>query len=251
MSQVTTGFVIQPRLAFKNRFDKALYSIFIEEANFASDSYLQRGQLKITITELSQELKVNRDVIKESIKRLEKAACILKETLPKNKGILITVLNYDEYQNLASYQKPKNEAPEKPQQPTMEKNNVFTFFETTFGGSLSPKIAQDIGNWVDDFNGNEDVVIAAMKLAIRKKKAFWGYVQPILVDWHNKGVRTLEDARNLQNQSRREKSDKPKEVIANTSQGASGISEETQRLERIAQEKGLVTGEIRDTYVDF
>ncbi|MED3888176.1 DnaD domain protein [Priestia aryabhattai] len=251
MSQVTTGFVIQPRLAFKNRFDKALYSIFIEEANFASNDYLERGQAKFKISELTEELGTTRNMIRNAISRLEEAKIIEKKTLSQNKGILITVLNYDEYQNLASYQKSKNEAPEKPQQPTMGKNNVFTFFETTFGGSLSPKMAQDIGNWVDDFNGNEDVVIAAMKLAIRKKKAFWGYVQPILVDWHNKGVRTLEDARNLQNQARREKNDKPKEVIANTSQGASGISEETQRLERIAQEKGLVTGEIRDTYVDF
>ncbi|MFP7735484.1 DnaD domain-containing protein [Priestia aryabhattai] len=251
MSQVTTGFVIQPRLSFQNKRDQVLYNFFVSEANFASNTYCERGQLKIRVKDLTDVFGHTDNILRACIKRLVDDGFITKKRLKGSEGLLITVNNYDEYQTLASYQKNKNEVPENLKQPTMEKNNVFTFFETTFGGALSPKMAQDIGNWVDDFNGNEDVVIAAMKLAIRKKKAFWGYVQPILVDWHNKGVHTLEDVRNLQNQSRREKSDKPKEVIANTSQGASGISEETQRLERIAQEKGLVTGEIRDTYVDF
>ncbi|MEH7338189.1 DnaD domain-containing protein [Priestia megaterium] len=251
MSQVTTGFVIQPRLSFQHKRDQVLYNFFVSEANFASNTYCERGQLKIRVKELTDVFGHTDNILRACIKRLVDDGFITKKRLKGSEGLLITVNNYDEYQNLASYQKSKNELSERPQQPTVEKNNVFTFFETTFGGSLSPKMAQDIGNWVDDFNGNEDVVIAAMKLAIRKKKAFWGYVQPILADWHNKGVRTLEDARNLQNQARREKNDKPKKVIANTSQGTSGISEETQRLERIAQEKGLVTGEIRDTYVDF
>ncbi|MBY0091062.1 DnaD domain protein [Priestia aryabhattai] len=251
MSQLTTGFVIQPRLAFQNKRDQVLYNFFVSEANFVSNTYCKRGQLKVRIKDLTDVFGHTDNILRACIKRLVDDGFITKKRLKGSEGLLITINNYDEHQTLASYQKSKNEAAERPKQPMKGENTVFNFFETIFGGSLSPKMAQDIGNWVDDFNGNEDVVIAAMKLAIRKKKAFWGYVQPILVDWHNKGVRTLEDARNLQNQSRREKGDKPKEVIANTSQGASGISEETQRLERIAQEKGLVTGEIRDTYVDF
>jgi len=37
MSQLTTGFVIQPRLAFQNKRDQVLYNFFVSEANFVQN----------------------------------------------------------------------------------------------------------------------------------------------------------------------------------------------------------------------
>ncbi|MEI2392179.1 hypothetical protein V8V55_20460 [Priestia megaterium] len=135
MSQLTTGFVILPRLTFKNRFDQSLYSIFIEEANFATNEYLERGQAKFKMSELSKELHTTRDMVRNSIMRLEKDGLIKKEPLPQNKGILVTIINYDEYQSLETYQKSKETKIEPPRelvQLVESESNPFDQIENKF-----------------------------------------------------------------------------------------------------------------------
>ncbi|MED3981899.1 hypothetical protein [Priestia megaterium] len=135
MSQLTTGFVILPRLTFKNRFDKSLYSIFIEEANFATNEYLERGQAKFKMSELSEELHTTRNMVRNSITRLEKDGLIKKEPLPQNKGILVTIINYDEYQSLETYQKSKESKIEPPKELVQlvgNETNPFNQIENKF-----------------------------------------------------------------------------------------------------------------------
>ncbi|UMZ35577.1 hypothetical protein [Priestia megaterium] len=135
MSQLTTGFVILPRLTFKNRFDQSLYSIFIEEANFATNEYLERGQAKFKMSELSEELHTTRNMVRNSITRLEKDGLIKKEPLPQNKGILVTIINYDEYQSLETYQKSKESKIEPPKELVQlvgNETNPFNQIENKF-----------------------------------------------------------------------------------------------------------------------
>lgn len=84
----------------------------------------------------------------------------------------------------------------------IEKPNAFRFYEMNFG-ILGSYIQQTIGFWIDDFDGNQDVVIEALKLTIEAGAKF-NYADSIMKDWHNKGVRTLADAQAAQMQFKRE-----------------------------------------------
>ncbi|WMT29970.1 DnaD domain protein [Bacillus aerius] len=81
--------------------------------------------------------------------------------------------------------------PEKPKQekPTRQEDeqpmNPFVFFESHFGGTLSPTNAQKIGQFIDDHG--EEKVIEVMKEAVEKNKKSIGWVSAVLYNPINKG----------------------------------------------------------------
>ncbi|EMI15201.1 and phage-associated domain protein [Bacillus stratosphericus LAMA 585] len=81
--------------------------------------------------------------------------------------------------------------PEKPKQekPTRQEDeqpmNPFVFFESHFGGTLSPINAQKIGQFIDDHG--EEKVIEVMKEAVEKNKKSIGWVSAVLYNPINKG----------------------------------------------------------------
>ncbi|WP_046217243.1 DnaD domain protein [Priestia filamentosa] len=204
MNNLTSGYVIKPRLSFSNRFDKALYGLFVDEANFATTDYCERGQQRYVVKDLAKEMKVTANIITNSIKRLESQDLIQKETLKQNRGILITVKNYDEYQKLTTYQKPKESQTEAPQVPVKSEENAHDFYQQQIG-ILAPMIAENINQWIDDFDGNQEVIIAAMKVAVEHNARNWKYIEAILKDWHGKNARTMDDIRALELEKRRKK----------------------------------------------
>ncbi|KWZ68185.1 DnaD domain-containing protein [Bacillus altitudinis] len=84
-----------------------------------------------------------------------------------------------------------DEKPEKPKQekPTRQEDeqpmNPFVFFESHFGGTLSPINAQKIGQFIDDHG--EEKVIEVMKEAVEKNKKSIGWVSAVLYNPINKG----------------------------------------------------------------
>ncbi|MEH7071956.1 hypothetical protein V7034_27530 [Priestia megaterium] len=107
MSQLTTGFVIQPRLAFHNKRDQVLYNFFVSEANFISNTYCERGQLRARVKDLAEIFGHSENIIRACINRLVEEGFIEKKRLKGSEGLLITVVNYSEYQSLETYQKSK------------------------------------------------------------------------------------------------------------------------------------------------
>ncbi|MFF2449334.1 hypothetical protein ACFVSW_20030 [Neobacillus sp. NPDC058068] len=105
----TSGFVVQPRLNFKNLIDKMLYQHFVDAANYQSSKKCDRGQLIISALKLSEETGWTRGMIRGSIKRLSDAGYITSTALTQNRGLLITILSYDDYQNLGNYSKKINQ----------------------------------------------------------------------------------------------------------------------------------------------
>ncbi|MEH6891887.1 DnaD domain protein [Bacillus sp. JJ864] len=69
--------------------------------------------------------------------------------------------------------------------------NPISFYEQNFSVSISPFIAEEILQWVDDLNSG--LVIKAMKIALEKNIKHMTYVNSILRDWHDKGFRTVEE----------------------------------------------------------
>ncbi|MDQ0816039.1 DnaD/phage-associated family protein [Bacillus pumilus] len=84
-----------------------------------------------------------------------------------------------------------DEEPEKPKEekPTRQEDeqpmNPFVFFESHFGGTLSPINAQKIGQFIDDHG--EEKVIEVMKEAVEKNKKSIGWVSAVLYNPINKG----------------------------------------------------------------
>lgn len=97
------GFVIQPRLTFKNRRDKMIYQLLVEEANYRESDKCKQGQTIISITSLEEDTGWSRGQIRGSLNRLKEAGYISTETMPRNRGLLITITNYSEFQSLETY----------------------------------------------------------------------------------------------------------------------------------------------------
>ncbi|MCJ7983781.1 hypothetical protein MUB16_34890 [Priestia sp. OVL9] len=116
MSQLTTGFVIQPWLAFQNKRDQVLYNFFVSEANFVSNTYCERGQLRARVKDLAEIFGHSENIIRACINRLVEEGFIEKKRLKGSEGLLITVVSYSEYQSLETYQKSKETKIEPPKE---------------------------------------------------------------------------------------------------------------------------------------
>jgi hypothetical protein len=153
MSQLTTGFVIQPRLAFQNKRDQVLYNFFVSEANFVSNTYCERGQLRARVKDLADIFGHSENIIRACINRLVEEGFIEKKRLKGSEGLLITVVNYSGYQSLETYQKSKEtkiEPPKELVQLVESENSPFDQIENKFiqqrgsGLNISASDAQSI-----------------------------------------------------------------------------------------------------------
>nr|MDF9459386.1 DnaD domain protein [Bacillus pumilus] len=81
-------------------------------------------------------------------------------------------------------EKPKEETPTRQEDEPMNPN-PFEFFESHFGGTLSPINAQKIGQFIDDHG--EEKVIEVMKEAVEKDRKSIGWVSAVLYRPINKG----------------------------------------------------------------
>ncbi|SHG03933.1 DnaD domain-containing protein [Ornithinibacillus halophilus] len=68
-------------------------------------------------------------------------------------------------------------------------SDAIVFYHENFG-VIPPFVTEDLLKWVDDLG--EDMVLEAMKRALERNKATWGYVKGILNAWAKKGIRTVE-----------------------------------------------------------
>ncbi|KAB2495281.1 DnaD domain-containing protein [Priestia endophytica] len=124
--------------------------------------------------------------------------------MKQNKGILITVNRYDDYQKLTTYQKSKEVQSKLDQvEPCSKRTKAHKFYQQQIG-ILAPMITEHITKWVSDFNGNYEVIIAAMKIAVERNIRNWKSIERVLTDWYAQNVRTIEDVQALEKKRRRE-----------------------------------------------
>ncbi|MGR9544858.1 DnaD domain-containing protein [Priestia megaterium] len=91
----------------------------------------------------------------------------------------------------------KEEEKEKEEKKKKGSPTAFEFYEENFG-LLSSHLIQEINAWLNDFNGNHEVVIEALKISVERNKRNWGYTKAILKDWYSKGVKSLSDIKALE-----------------------------------------------------
>ena len=77
----------------------------------------------------------------------------------------------------------------------MDSSVLFDIFEQELGRTLSPMEIERIKEWLDD-NFTEELVIEALKEAVFKNAKSMNYINTILYNWKQKGIKTREEALN-------------------------------------------------------
>jgi len=114
---VEGGYILISRRLFKNEImDKPhlylkLWIWMLFKANFKDHEKLQRGQLLTSIDEMREamsylvgyrKMRPTRDEIRSAYETFVKASMI--STLKTTRGMIITILNYNKYQNIKNYE---------------------------------------------------------------------------------------------------------------------------------------------------
>ena len=81
----------------------------------------------------------------------------------------------------------------KQQPPLHSYSNVFNFYQENGFGILQPFVIDQINAWIDDFNGNENIVIEALKEAATNNVCKWSYANSILKSWYQDGIKSIDD----------------------------------------------------------
>lgn len=93
----------------------------------------------------------------------------------------------------------KKEKEHKGESVTPSGNDPYVFYENNFG-VLTPHLRETLQPWIEDFNNQDEIIVAAMQLALEQNKRNLGYVIGILRNWLSQGVKTLDDCKAIQNQ---------------------------------------------------
>lgn len=87
-----------------------------------------------------------------------------------------------------------NNLKNKQQQPASEKQpNFITTWEQTGFGMIPPLTIEKLEHWVKDFEGNEAIVVKAIEVASDQGVRKYAYVNTILKNWEDKGVKSVDD----------------------------------------------------------
>lgn len=81
----------------------------------------------------------------------------------------------------------------KQQPPSHSYSNVFNFYQENGFGILQPFVIAQINAWINDFNGNENIVIEALKEAATNNVCKWSYANSILKSWYQDGIKSIDD----------------------------------------------------------
>lgn len=74
--------------------------------------------------------------------------------------------------------------------------NVYEIYQENIAPIVKPMIAEEIQSYVEDMG--EELIIEAIRRSVANKKCSWGYCKGILNNWIDKGITTVEQARNEQ-----------------------------------------------------
>jgi len=134
---------------------------------------------------ISDELNIEVSEVLESVEKISNADLITINT-EKNNGLLEEKIDISNLYNKLAYLNINNEE-------TKEDNtNIYDSFEKEFARTLSPIEYELIRSWLDN-DYSEEIIECALKEAVYNGAKNLRYIDKILYDWNNKGIKTKED----------------------------------------------------------
>lgn len=150
--------------------------------------------------------------VRTALKRFEKYEFLTKESTKQNTRI--NIVNWGVYQSNEiepniEVNKQLTDSQHTPnKQLTTNKNDkecknekninnidFQSFWESNGFGPMLPRELENIQMWVDDFNGNQEIVLKALEVASEQgpEKRNYAYVNRILQNWEKRGFQTVHD----------------------------------------------------------
>ncbi len=98
--------------------------------------------------------------------------------------------------------------------PTSYNKSTFSVvsktFEKEFGRLLSPMELEQIGNWLEDFNGSSELILEALKRAVFMGKHNFKYIDSILLEWQKNKLQTVQAVQDYEANFRQRQASKGK-----------------------------------------
>lgn len=198
-------------------------AVFSEEGVKQGNILIKRGQYLRSYRNLAADLEYleNRSLKRYSISVIKKKIdqLVMEKRLKVEEtelGTLFTVVNYAVYQSFDHYKTHNREQSENGARTVREQsennnnnvkkvkkdNNTST---TTTGNPiqlfekmlcrLSARQMEDLYQWADDFNGQEEIINEAIRIADNKNKRYFGFVEYLLKEWSNNKLSSLDRVR--------------------------------------------------------
>ncbi|SHF56030.1 DnaD domain-containing protein [Ornithinibacillus halophilus] len=82
------------------------------------------------------------------------------------------------------------------EEPEQLEGTLFVLFEQEFGRPLSPFEIETINTWLDEDQISPALIKAGLRESVLMGKLNFKYIDRILREWKNKGIHTVEQARN-------------------------------------------------------
>ncbi|MEY4479933.1 MAG: hypothetical protein RLZZ267_611 [Bacillota bacterium] len=76
-----------------------------------------------------------------------------------------------------------------------KERNLYVLFETEFARPLSPMECEMIASWEEQDQYPRELIIHALKESVFAGKLHFRYIDRILLDWQNKKIRTVDQAK--------------------------------------------------------
>jgi DnaD/phage-associated family protein len=168
---------------------------------------------KILYDDITKELMLVNWIRYNAINSPKVVTCIKKELdstknkkfikdyiyLCKQYGYCIDTLSID-FGEEGEKDKDKEKEKEKDEEGEVEKGpetvpihpNCFHFYENNFG-KINSHISHKIGGWLENFEGQHEIVIKAMEITLERNKCQWGYSVGILKDWFSHNAKTIKE----------------------------------------------------------
>ncbi|WP_239705750.1 MULTISPECIES: DnaD domain protein [unclassified Mammaliicoccus] len=187
---------------------------------------VKRGQRITSLRKLGDRWKWSLTKVDSFLRLLEedKMIVVKKDT----KKTLVTIVNYDVYQNVNLEKRHRKDSEktekehrkdrEKTQKKTNNNDNkennenndnkenkktpsVYDFYQESGFGIINQYTAQDITYYLESFeNDSDEIVTAALKLALDRNKVNWGYAKAILKDWLKSNLKSISEIRAYEQQ---------------------------------------------------
>ena len=134
---------------------------------------------------ISNILELTEEKILEAYSSLLTKKIIKVETIKNREGKIEEKISLDPLYQEVLIEEKKNKQ-------KLEKEDIFSIFETEFGRTLSGTDYEIINAWIEK-GFSEDLIKAALKEAVYNGVYSLRYIDKILFEWHKKGFKEVSD----------------------------------------------------------
>lgn len=151
--------------------------------------FLQNGTEFPTPAEIAAHLTIDEQACSNLLRKLLQKDFLKIEQLENKENQLTEIYSFDPLWEKIYLEK------EEITDPAENIGTIFVLFEQEFGRPLSPFEIETINTWLDEDNFVPELIKAALRESVLMSKLNFNYIDRILRNWKQKGIHTVEQAR--------------------------------------------------------